>query len=77
MCILELSKVPMHKFHYAQMKNNCSNKDTNGLLYEIETENIYNNFSKSKELFDFISNSTKSKITMIQMHSLLVKLKMN
>lgn len=59
------------------MKNNCSNKDTNGLLYEIETENIYNNFSKSKELFDFISNSTKSKITMIQMHSLLVKLKMN
>lgn len=56
------------------MKNNCSNKDTNGLLYEIETENIYNNFSKSKELFDFISNSAKSKITMIQMHSLLVKL---
>lgn len=59
------------------MKNNCSNKDTNGLLYEIETENIYNNFSKSKELFHFISNSAKSKITMIQMHSLLVKLKMN
>ena len=59
------------------MKNNCSNKDTNGLLYEIETENIYNNFRKSKELFDFISNSAKSKITMIQMHSLLVKLKMN
>ena len=59
------------------MKNNCSNKDTNGLLYEIETENIYNNFSKSKELFDFISNSAKSKITMIQMRSLFVKLKIN
>lgn len=56
------------------MKNNCSNKDTNSLLYEIETENIYNNFSKSKELFDFISDSAKSKFTTIQMHSLLVKL---
>ena len=64
----------MHKFHYAWMKNNCSNKDTNSLLYEIETENIYNNFSKSKELFDFISDSAKSKFTTIQMHSLLVKL---
>lgn len=59
------------------MKNNCSNKDTNSLLYEIETEIICNNFSKSKEMFDFISNSAKSKITMIQMHSLFVKLKIN
>ena len=40
MCILELSKVLMHKFHYDYIKNECDNKskllftDTDSLMYE-------------------------------------------
>ena len=67
MCILELSKFSMYKFHYDYIKNNYSKKsrllftDTHSLMYEIETENIYDNFSKNKEMFDFSNYSAKSK----------------
>ena len=30
-------------------------------MYEIETENFYDNFSKNKEMFDFSIYSAKSK----------------
>ena len=30
-------------------------------MYEIENENVYNNFSKYKEMFDFSYYTTKSK----------------
>ena len=30
-------------------------------MYEIKTENIYEDFSNDKEMFDFINYSTKSK----------------
>ena len=35
--------------------------DTNSLMYEIKTENVYEDFSSDKEIFDFSSYSTKSK----------------
>ena len=35
--------------------------DTDRLLYEIETENVYDDFSKNKEMFDFSNYSDKSK----------------
>ena len=35
--------------------------DTDNLMYEIKTENVYDDFSKTKEIFDFTNNSVLSK----------------
>ena len=67
MCILELSKVQMFEFHYDYIKNKYGEKlrllftDNESLVYEIETENIYDGFNNNKEMFDFSNYSTKSK----------------
>ena len=67
MYILELSKVPMYELHYDYIKNKYGNKlrslftDTNSLVYEIETENVYDDFSKSEEMFHFSNYFSKSK----------------
>ena len=51
MCILELTKVLMYKFHYDYMKNKYDNKSkllftgTDSLMCEIKTENVYEDFS--------------------------------
>ena len=62
MCTLELSKVLMYEFHYNYIKNKYGNNsrllftDTDSLMYEIKTENVYEGFSNDKEMFNF-SNS--------------------
>ena len=67
MCILELSKILMYKFHYDYIKNKYDNKskllftDTDSLMYEIKTEDVYKDFSNDKEMFDFSNYLTKSK----------------
>ena len=67
MCILKLSKVLMYEFHYDYVKNKYDNKskllftDTDNLMYEIKTEDVYEDFSSDKEMFDFSNYSTKSK----------------
>ena len=67
MRILELSKVLMYKLHYDYIKTKYGNKsklvftDTDGLMYEIKTEDVYEDFSSNKEMFDFSNYSTKSK----------------
>ena len=67
MCILELNKVLMYEFHYDYIKNKYGNNsrllltDTDSLMYEIKTEDVYKNFSNDKEMFDFGNYSTKSK----------------
>ena len=67
MCVLELSKVLMYEFHYDYIKNNYGNNSrllftgTDSLMYEIKTEDAYEDFSNDKELFDFSNYSTKSK----------------
>ena len=67
MCILELSKVLMYESHYDYIKNKYVNEskllftDTDSLMYEIKTEDVYKNFSSNKEMFDFSNYSTKSK----------------
>ena len=67
MCFLELSKVIMYEFHYDYIKNKYDNKskllftDTDSLMYEIKTRDVYDDFSSSKEMFDFTNYSTKSK----------------
>ena len=53
MCMLELSKVIMYDFHYDYIKNKYDKKskllfaDTDSLIYEIKTENVYGNFSSN------------------------------
>ena len=64
--ILELRKVLMYEFHYDYIKNKYCIKsrllltDTDSLMYEIRTDDIYEDFSNNKEIFDFINYSTKS-----------------
>ena len=66
MCILELSKVLMQKFHYDYIKIKYSNNsrllctDTDCLMYEIKTEDVYKDFSNDREMFDFCNYSAKS-----------------
>ena len=42
--------------------------DTDSLLYEIETWNVYDDFSNNKDIFDFNNYSAESKYEMIQTH---------
>ena len=62
-CILELSKI----FYYDDIKNEYNNKsklyftDTDSLMYETKTEDVYEDFSRDKGMFDFSNYWTKSK----------------
>ena len=66
-CILQLSKVLVYEFHYDYVKNKYGNNsrllfaDSDSLLYEIKTEDVYKDFSTDKEMFDFSNYSTKLK----------------
>ena len=57
----------MYEFHSDYFKNKYDIKskllftDTGSLIYEIKTDDIYEDFSRDKEMFDFSNNSTKSK----------------
>ena len=55
--ILELSKSLMYKFHYTYIKDKFNAKlwftDTDSLVYEIKTEDVYEDFYLDKDLFDF------------------------
>ena len=54
MCMLDLSKVLMYEFHYDYIKNKYGNNsrlfstDTDSLMYQIETEDVYEYFSEDK-----------------------------
>ena len=67
MCILDLSKVLMYEFRYYYMENRHNKNsrllfnDTEGSMYEIKTEDVYENFSKDKDMLDFSNFSAKSK----------------
>ena len=67
MSILELSKVLMYEFHYDYFKNKYGNNskllftDTDSLMYEAKTEDIFEDFSSNKDMFDFSNYSTKTK----------------
>ena len=58
MCILNLSKTLMYDFHYNYIKKEYGSRekllftDTDSLTYEIETEDVYKDLWKKKELFD-------------------------
>ena len=65
--ILELNEVLMHEFYHDYIKNKHGNNskllftDSDSLMYEIKTEDIYKDCSNDKEMFDFSNYSTKSK----------------
>ena len=65
MCILDLRTVIMFEFHYNYIKNKHGNNsrllftDADSLMYEIKTEDVYENISKDREMFDFSNYSTK------------------
>jgi hypothetical protein len=58
MCILELSKTLMYDFHYNYIKKKYGDKskllftDTDGLMYEIKADDVYEDFFKDKKMFD-------------------------
>ena len=55
MCILDLSKTLMFEFHYDYIKNKYSDRakllttDTDSLIYEIKTDDFYNDIAKDVE----------------------------
>ena len=63
--ILNLNKLLMYGFHYKYIKSKYSANllftDTDSLVYEMKTEDIYENFYKNKNLFDFSDYSQHSK----------------
>ena len=62
--VLDLSKWLMYDFHYNFIKKNFSVEllftDTDSLTYEIKPENVYKEFYKWKDLFDFSNYSKDS-----------------
>ena len=63
--VLDLSKWKMYDFHYNFIKKNFNAEllftDTDSLTYEIKSENVYEDFFKWKDLFDFSNYSKDSK----------------
>ena len=63
--VLELSKWLMYDFHYNFIKKNFNAEllftDTDSLTYKMKSENVYEEFFKRKNLFDFSNYSKDSK----------------
>ena len=59
MSILDLSKYFMYEFYYNHLKNKYGDRcnllytDTDSLLLEIKTEDVYKYMAENKDLYDF------------------------
>ena len=64
----------MYEFHYDYIKNQYGNNSrllfthTDSLMYEIKTEDVYEGFSKGKEMFNFSVIQLSQNILMIQIN---------
>ena len=63
--MLDLSKYLIYEFHYKHIKSRFDDKllftDTDSLVYEIKTEDVYEDFYDDKNLFDFSDYPLNSK----------------
>ena len=63
--ILDLSKLLMYEFHYKYIKYKFDAKslftDTDSLVYETKTKDVYEDFYQDKNLFDFSDYPLDSK----------------
>ena len=75
MYILDLTKVLIYEFHCDYFENKYVNNtrplftDTHSLMYETKPKNVYEDFSKYKEMFDFSNYNSQNRsqnIVMIQ-----------
>ena len=75
--VLDLSKWLMYDFHYNFIKKNFNVEllftDTDSLTYKIKSENVYKEFYKWKDLFDFSIIQKIQRFMMILIKKLLVK----
>ena len=64
--ILDLSRYLIYKFHYKYIKSKFDAKllftDTDSLVYEIKTKDVYQDSYQGKNLFDFSDYSLNSKL---------------
>ena len=60
MCILDLSKVLMCKFHHDYSDDKHGNNSrllftgTDSLIYEMKNKDVYEGFTNDKKIFNFI-----------------------
>ena len=59
MCIQDLSNILIYEFHYDY--GDKSRLDTDSLMNEIKFEDVYEDFSNDREMFDFNKYSTNLK----------------
>ena len=75
--VLDFSKWKMYDFHYNFIKKNFNAKllftDTDSLTYEIKSGNVYEEFFKWKDSFDFSNYSKDSRFLMRLIKMLLAK----
>ena len=56
----------MYKFHYDYIRNKYGNNpklfftDTDSLIHEIKIKDVYENFSKDKQMFNISNDSVES-----------------
>ena len=70
MCILDFSKALLYEFHYDCIKNKdkyANNSrllftETDSLMYEIKTKDVYEDFSMDTKMFDYEDFSMDTKM---------------
>ena len=77
--VLDLSTWKMCDFHYNFIKKNLDSEllftDTDSLTYEIKSENVYEEFFKWKDLFNFSNYSKDSKFFDVTNKKVIGKMK--
>ena len=58
LCVLDFIMITLKKY---STSSRLLSTDTDSLMHEIKKENVYEDFSKGKEMFDFSNYSLKSK----------------